>query len=425
MRKSVVIAVAGVAAFAISSSQPASPQGDVDEQLGTVHFKTSCNEVAQRRFDRAMRYQHSFWYIPAKEVFEEVLKADPTCAMAQWGIALSLLDNPHNAIPRPNLAPGLAAIQKAKEIGAKTERERDYIDALMLMYADHDKLTHVQRIRAFRDAQAKIAAKYPDDDEAQIAYAITLNTSADLNDKTYAQQMQGCRDPGADLPAPAAASGRHALPDPPLRLSGDRREGPRRRQPLRQGRSGRAARPAHAVAHLHPRRLLEGVDRFQHRLGQGGEGGEVGRQLPARPGLHGLCPPPARPGQAGARRHGRDDAGDRFQGDRLGRPLCAGGRAGTLCGRARRLERSVTTAGPADSVSLRDSDLALRPGARAPRAPASRRPPRPTSTSSPSCATSCATPRTPIGRKSSTSSGRSRPPGCCTRKASTTRRSRP
>jgi tetratricopeptide (TPR) repeat protein len=191
MRTSMVVAVAGAAALALSSSQPASAQGDVDQQLGSVHFKTSCNEVAQRRFDRAMRYQHSYWYLPAREVFEETFKADPTCGMAYWGIALALLDNPHNAIPRPNLAPGLAAIQKAKEIGAKTERERDYIDALMLMYADHDKLSHVQRIRAFRDAQEKIAAKYPDDDEAQIAYAITLNTSADMNDKTYAQQSKG------------------------------------------------------------------------------------------------------------------------------------------------------------------------------------------------------------------------------------------
>jgi tetratricopeptide (TPR) repeat protein len=191
MRTSMVVAVAGAAAFALSSPQPAPAQGDVDEQLGTVHFKTSCNEVAQRRFDRGMRYQHSFWYLPAREVFEEALKADPTCAMAQWGIALALLDNPHIAIPRPNLAPGLAAIQKAKEIGAKTERERDYIDALMLMYADYDKLSHTQRIRAFRDAQEKIAAKYPDDDEAKIAYAITLNTSADMNDKSYAQQSKG------------------------------------------------------------------------------------------------------------------------------------------------------------------------------------------------------------------------------------------
>nr|WP_245309774.1 hypothetical protein [Bradyrhizobium jicamae] len=111
--------------------------------------------------------------------------------MAHYGIALTLMDNPHNAIPRPNLAPGLAAITKAKEIGAKTERERDYIDALMVMYTDYDKVPHAQRMRALRDAQAKVAAKYPDDDEAQIAYAITLNASADLNDKTYTQQTKG------------------------------------------------------------------------------------------------------------------------------------------------------------------------------------------------------------------------------------------
>jgi hypothetical protein len=172
-------------------AQIAIAQNDADQQLGSVHFKTSCNEVAQRRFDRAMRYQHSYWYLPAKEIFEEVLKADPTCAMAQWGIALTLLDNPHNAIPQSNLAAGLSAIEKAKAMGAKTERERDYIDGLLLMYTDYNKISHAQRIRSFRDAQEKIAGKYPDDDEAQIAYAITLNTSADLNDKTYAQQLKG------------------------------------------------------------------------------------------------------------------------------------------------------------------------------------------------------------------------------------------
>jgi len=191
MRKSLLAAAVSTAALALSSPQPLVAQSDVDQQLGSVHFPTSCNEVAQRRFDRAMRFQHSYWYLAAKEVFEEALKADPTCAIAHWGIALTLLDNPHNAIPQANLAPGLAAIQKAKAMNAKTERERDYIDALLLMYADYDKLSHVQRIRAFRDAEEKIAAKYPDDDEAQIAYAITLNTSADLNDKTYAQQTKG------------------------------------------------------------------------------------------------------------------------------------------------------------------------------------------------------------------------------------------
>jgi hypothetical protein len=139
-------AVAGIAALAIWHSS-STAQDTTDQQLGTVHFQTSCNEVAQRRFDRGMQYQHSFWYLPAAEVFEETLKADPTCAIAHWGIALSLLDNPHIAIPKGNLARGLAAIQKAKSLNAKTERERDYIDALMLMYADHDKLSHTQRIR--------------------------------------------------------------------------------------------------------------------------------------------------------------------------------------------------------------------------------------------------------------------------------------
>ena len=80
-----------------------------DEQFGRVHFQTSCNEVAQRRFDRAMRYQHSFWYRPAKEIFEETLKADPECAIAHWGIALSLLLNPHFPAPKENVAEGLAA----------------------------------------------------------------------------------------------------------------------------------------------------------------------------------------------------------------------------------------------------------------------------------------------------------------------------
>ena len=111
MRKSLFPVI--VAGLTLSASQPLVAQNDVDQQLGSVNFKTSCNEVAQRRFDRAMRYQHSYWYLNAKEIFEEALKADPTCAMAYWGIALTYMDNPHNAIPQPNLAPGLAAITKA------------------------------------------------------------------------------------------------------------------------------------------------------------------------------------------------------------------------------------------------------------------------------------------------------------------------
>ena len=191
MRKSLfAVTVAGVATLGFYASLSIA-QEDADQKLGTVHFATSCNEVAQRRFDRAMRYQHSFWYQASKEIYEETLKADPTCGIAYWGIALGLLDNPHNPTPAPNLPLGLAAIQKAKATGAKTQRERDYIDAMALMYIDYDKTTHAARVQSYLKAMAALAAKYPDDDEAQIFYAITLNVAASPTDKTYANQLKG------------------------------------------------------------------------------------------------------------------------------------------------------------------------------------------------------------------------------------------
>src|SRR3974390_3894660 len=174
MRKSLLAAmVAGVATLGFWAS-PSVAQQDTDQKFGTVHFQTSCNETAQRRFDRAMRYQHSFWYRQAKEIFDAAAKADPECGIAYWGVALTLLNNPHNPPPAPNLPIGLAAIQKAQAVGARTERERDYIDALSRMYVDYDKVDHRTRVAAYLKAMETLAGRYPDDDEAQIAYAIPL-----------------------------------------------------------------------------------------------------------------------------------------------------------------------------------------------------------------------------------------------------------
>ncbi|MGE0750701.1 MAG: hypothetical protein AB7K64_08945 [Variibacter sp.] len=190
MRKALLASVSAFAVLPFSIMQPAKAQ-DTDAQLGKVHFETSCNEAAQRRFDRAMRYQHSFWYRASKEIFEETLKADPDCAIAHWGIALSLLYNPHAAPPAENLPLGLAAIQKAKAMGAKTQRERDYIDALGVFYTDYDKVDHRARVLKYLQAMEALAQRYPDDDEAQINYAITLNVAASPTDKTYANQLKG------------------------------------------------------------------------------------------------------------------------------------------------------------------------------------------------------------------------------------------
>ena len=90
------IAFAGAILFSIA--QPALGQVD-DSKLGKVHFDTSCKPEAQKLFDRAMLYQHSFWYRASQKVFEDVLKADPECGIAYWGIALSVLLNPHVAPP--------------------------------------------------------------------------------------------------------------------------------------------------------------------------------------------------------------------------------------------------------------------------------------------------------------------------------------
>jgi tetratricopeptide (TPR) repeat protein len=173
------------------SGQFAFAQDETDQRLGKVHFETSCNELAQRRFDRGMRYQHSFWYRESKAIFEDALKADPECAIAYWGIALGLLYNPHAPPPADNLPLGLAALQQGKAIGAKTERERDYIDALLVFYTDYDKIDHRTRVLAYLKAMESLAQRYAGDDEAQIEYAITLNVAASPADKTYANQLKG------------------------------------------------------------------------------------------------------------------------------------------------------------------------------------------------------------------------------------------
>ncbi|MFY9992088.1 MAG: hypothetical protein WAL40_13835 [Rhodoplanes sp.] len=185
------IALAITIAASLSGGHTSFAQDESDRQLGRVHFETSCNETAQRRFDRGMRYQHSFWYRESKAIFEDVLQADAECAIAYWGIALSLLYNPHAPPPPENLPLGLTALQKGKATGAKTQRERDYIDALLALYTDYDKIDRRTRVQAYLKAMESLAQAYPNDDEAQIGYAITLNVAASPADKTYANQLKG------------------------------------------------------------------------------------------------------------------------------------------------------------------------------------------------------------------------------------------
>src|SRR5882762_8462666 len=110
------LTVAAVAVTGVSLALSAALGQTDDNKLGKVHFETSCKPEAQKLFDRGMLYQHSFWYRASQKTFEDVLKADPECAIAYWGIALSLLWNPHVAPPAKNLAEGAAAIDKGKSV---------------------------------------------------------------------------------------------------------------------------------------------------------------------------------------------------------------------------------------------------------------------------------------------------------------------
>jgi len=159
------------------------------EQLGKVEFPVSC--AAQPEFNRAVALLHSFWFLPANKAFRDIAAKDPSCGMAWWGVAMVTLGNPLAGPPSPQgLKVGLEAADKAKAAGAKTERERDYIAAIDLFYRDADKIPHRQRALAYEQAMERLAAKYPQDGEAKIFYALALNITLDPADKSYKNQLK-------------------------------------------------------------------------------------------------------------------------------------------------------------------------------------------------------------------------------------------
>jgi hypothetical protein len=166
-------------------------RGEAPQQLGEVNFPVSCGDAAQKDFNRAMALFHSFWFEPAKESFAKVLERDPECGMAHWGIAIMSMGNPFAWPPNANaLKAAAAAIGEAQRVGAKSERERDYITALATYLKDWETRDHRTRALAFEKAMEGIVAKYPTDDEAQILYALALNVTALPTDKTFANQLK-------------------------------------------------------------------------------------------------------------------------------------------------------------------------------------------------------------------------------------------
>ncbi len=165
--------------------------GQQDEKLGKLSFPTSCDPKVQAEFERGVAMIHSFWFTIARRTFEGVLRQDPNCAMAHWGVAIDILGNTFVGPPtRENANAAWAELEKARAIGAKTERERDWIEALSAYYRDHEKTPVNARLTAYRNAMERITQRYPDDYEAKVFYALTLQAAASHADTTYADQLK-------------------------------------------------------------------------------------------------------------------------------------------------------------------------------------------------------------------------------------------
>ena len=165
--------------------------GLAQEKLGKLTFPTSCDTTVRAQFERGVAMLHSYWFTEARKVFDGVVQQDPKCAMGYWGLAVNYLGNSLAAPPPPKDAVAAAeALDKARAIGAKTQREKDWIEAIGAYFKDHDKAPLNARMAAYTKAMEQMAQRYPDDFEASVYYALTLQASAPKNDKTYANQLK-------------------------------------------------------------------------------------------------------------------------------------------------------------------------------------------------------------------------------------------
>jgi tetratricopeptide (TPR) repeat protein len=175
---------------------PGSGQGQAKshehEQLGKVDFPNSCTPAVQATFQRAVAMLHSFRYAETEKAFREVLAQDPSCAIATWGIAAILMDNPLAGVgSSPQWAErAQRAIDEGRRIGAKTQRERDYIEAVAAYYQDWANRPERARQQSRAQAFETLAARDPGDDEAQIFYALYLASTQSLADQTYAAYLK-------------------------------------------------------------------------------------------------------------------------------------------------------------------------------------------------------------------------------------------
>ena len=141
--------------------------------LGRVDFPVSCSGQAQVEFNRAVALLHHMTYPQAREAFGQVARTDPQCAMAHWGIAMTLFQPLWPTRPRPEaLQRGWEEVQKAQSLQPPTQRERLFVAAAQAFFLEPSSPDYWLRIRRWEQASEKIYAAFPDDQEAAAFYAL-------------------------------------------------------------------------------------------------------------------------------------------------------------------------------------------------------------------------------------------------------------
>ncbi|MBV8169881.1 MAG: hypothetical protein JO021_24050, partial [Alphaproteobacteria bacterium] len=184
-------AVFAVGAMAAPAAVQAQHHESHVDRLGRVLFPTSCSAPAQQQFERGLALLHSFSFLEADKAFRAAAETDTGCGIAYWGLATTQRNNPLiPPFPAPLLKRGWEAAEKGLEVGARTQRERDWIAAIAVFYKDYETVDQDTRTAGYMGAMAALAEKYPDDVEAKVFYALALDEAAPLDDRSYANQLK-------------------------------------------------------------------------------------------------------------------------------------------------------------------------------------------------------------------------------------------
>lgn len=159
--------------------------------VGTVDFQNSCLPAVKEDIDGAVAMLHSFWFTQSRKAFENVLSKDPDCAIASWGVALTHWGNPFGGLRTPEVIDaGQKAIARARSARSASPLEREYIEAVGILFSDASAASHRTRIERYEAAMEKLAAAHPQNIEAQIFWALAIAQAAEPTDKTYQRQLK-------------------------------------------------------------------------------------------------------------------------------------------------------------------------------------------------------------------------------------------